>query len=62
MRNSDNRPVNQGLFVFLFKLRSGNFNNLVFLIFDIKHEQLVPDFCESVLKLFEKNILPKYLE
>ncbi|KAK9512319.1 hypothetical protein O3M35_000771 [Rhynocoris fuscipes] len=39
MRNSDNRSVNQALFVFLFKLRTGNSNTVTASIFDIKYEQ-----------------------
>lgn len=58
MRSSGNRSVNQALFVFLFKLRTGNSNNITASIFDIKYEQNVSDYCESVLNAFQKDVLP----
>ena len=58
MRNSDNRTINQALFVFLFKLRTGNSNNVTASIFDIQLEQNVSDYIDSVMKSFNKDILP----
>ena len=58
MRNSENRSINQALFVFLFKLRTGNSNSITGSIFDIKYEQKISDYCESVLNSFEKDVLP----
>jgi len=58
MRNSENRNVTQALVVFLFKLRSGNSNKLIASILQLEYEQQVSNFCESVIKFFEKDILP----
>lgn len=57
MRNSSNRTIIQALVVFLFKLRSGNSNNMIASILGIKYEQLVSDYVDSVLQAFEKDIL-----
>ena len=55
MSNSENRNI--ALVVFLFKLRSGNSNKLIASILQLEYEQQVSNFCESVIKSFEKNIL-----
>lgn len=60
MRNSGNRSVNQALFVFLFILRTGNSNSIAASIFDIKYDQQVSDYCDSVLKAFNKDVLPNH--
>ncbi|KAK0166595.1 hypothetical protein PV327_004088 [Microctonus hyperodae] len=58
MRNSENRSINQALFVFLFKLRTGNSNSITASIFNIKYEQYVSEYCESVLDAFQKDVFP----
>lgn len=58
MKKSVCRDVLQTLVIFLFKLRTGASNNLISNIFQIHREQSVSDFCSSVLRSFEKDILP----
>lgn len=58
MRNSSNRDISQALFVFLFKMRSGNSNKLIASILGLKYEQKVSDFCDSVMRAFKCEILP----
>lgn len=59
MRDSENRNVLQALVIFLFKLRSGNSNNIIAAIMEV-NEKVVEDSIHSVLKSFKKDILPKY--
>lgn len=58
MRSSKNRNVNQALFVFLFKLRTGSSNSIISTLFNIKYDQMISEYCESVLNAFEKDALP----
>uniref|UniRef100_T1HU43 Uncharacterized protein n=1 Tax=Rhodnius prolixus TaxID=13249 RepID=T1HU43_RHOPR len=58
MRNSENRSINQALFAFLFKLRTGNSNSITASIFNIKYEQYLSEYCESVLNAFQKDVFP----
>lgn len=58
MRNTDTRNVT-AIVVFLFKLRTGN-SNKICSVLGLEREQLVSDFSDSVIKSFEKDILPKY--
>lgn len=60
MRNSECRNITQALIVFLFKMRSGNSNKMIAFIFEIEREQQVSDMRKSVLKSFEKDILPRF--
>lgn len=57
MQISDTCSVNKALFVFLFKLRSGNSNSITASIFDIKNDHQVSDYCESVLSSFNRDVL-----
>ena len=59
-RDSSNRTVSQALFVFLFKLRSGNSNATIASILGIMKEQQVSDYFLSILNAFEKDVLPNY--
>ena len=60
MRNSLTRDVTQAIVVFLFKLRTGNSNAVIASVLGLEHEQQVSRFHESVIKSFEKDILPFY--
>ncbi|EFN65199.1 hypothetical protein EAG_00423, partial [Camponotus floridanus] len=58
LRNSKSRYVIQALVVFLFKLRTGNSNKVISSIFQLEFEQSVSDYCGSIMKSFERDILP----
>ena len=58
MRNSQARNVTQALVTFLFKLRTGNSNSLISVILGLENEQKVSQYCDSVIKSFEKDVLP----
>ena len=58
MRNSNSREVIQALIVTLFKLRSGNSNNIIATVMDIEHPQRISDYFEAVLNAFEKDVFP----
>lgn len=58
LRNSESRSVTQALVVFLFKLRSGNSNNIIHSVLGLDRPQQVFDFCASVIKSFEQDVLP----
>ena len=60
MRSSHSRNVTQALVIFLFKLRTGSFNDFILSVFGIDNPIKVSDFCESVINSFEKNVLPKF--
>ena len=60
IRNTANRSVTQALVVFLFKFRTGNSNKLIASILQLEHKSQVSEFCESVIKSFEKDILPSH--
>lgn len=60
IRNSECRTVTEALATFLFKLRSGNSNNMIATILGFEREQQVSDFCASVMNSFEKDILPDH--
>ena len=59
MRKSSNRNVLQGLVIFLFKLRSGNSNQIIAAILEVS-ENIVQDSIRSVLDCFIKHILQKH--
>lgn len=59
MRDSDNRNVLQALIIFLFKMRTGNSDLTIASIMEVT-EKIVNDSVHSVLKCFEKDVLPKY--
>lgn len=59
MKNSKNRNITQAIVIFLFKLRSGNSDNLIAAILDIP-ETTVSDSIRAVLKAFRKHVLPDY--
>ncbi|XP_058802330.1 uncharacterized protein LOC131670620 [Phymastichus coffea] len=58
LRNSDSRNVTQAIVVFLFKLRTGNSNNVISSVLGLERPQQVSDFSASVLESFEKDVLP----
>ena len=60
MRNSTTRSVTQALVIFLFKLRTVNSNAVISSIFGLPREQIVSDYCDEVMRSFEKDVLPRY--
>ncbi|XP_058805630.1 uncharacterized protein LOC131672433 [Phymastichus coffea] len=58
LRNTDNRTVTQALVVFLFKLRTGNSNEMICSVLGLDRHQQVSEFSKSVLSSFERDILP----
>lgn len=60
LKNSISRNVTQAIVVFLFKLRSGNSNNLISALLGLERPQQVSDFSKSVLRSFEIDVLPKH--
>ena len=58
MRNSKERNVTQALVIFLFKLQTGNSNSVISATFGLRNEQQVSEYCSSVIKAFENDILP----
>lgn len=58
MRNSQTRNVTQALTVFLFKLRTGSSNAVTASVLGLDHEQIVSEYCNSVIQSFEKDVLP----
>ncbi|XP_058804597.1 uncharacterized protein LOC131674731 [Phymastichus coffea] len=58
LRNTDNRTVNQALVIFLFRLRTGNSNEMISSVFGLDRPQQVSEFSKSILKSFEKDVLP----
>ncbi|XP_058810427.1 uncharacterized protein LOC131675459 [Phymastichus coffea] len=58
LRNSDSRNVTQAIVVFLFKLRTGNSNNVISSVLGLERPEQVSDFSASVLESFEKDVLP----
>lgn len=61
LRNSHSRNVTQALVTFLFKLRTGNSNRTIAAILGLQREQQVSEYCQSVIKSFEKDVLPLHL-
>lgn len=57
LRNTESRSVTQALVTFLFKMRSGNSNQLISSILQLEDKQQVSRWKNSVLKAFEKDIL-----
>ena len=53
LRNSQSCSAIQALVVFLFKLRSGNSS-----ILQLENEHNVSDYCDSVMRSFEADVLP----
>lgn len=60
MRDTDNRSILQALVVFLFRLRTGNSNNLIASILGLERPQMVSSYSKAIIQAFEKDILPKY--
>ena len=58
LRNSQSCSVIQALVVFLFKLRTGNFNKKLPFILQLKNEHDVSDYSTRIMKSFEKDVLP----
>lgn len=58
MKNSECRTIEQALIIFLLKLRTGNSNQVICSMLGLEREQMVSDFCASVLKSFSVDILP----
>lgn len=58
MRSSEARNVTQALVTFLFKLRTGNSNIMLASILGLEYEQQVSNYCKSVIRSFEKDVLP----
>lgn len=48
----------QGLVIFLFKLRTGNSNRMIASVFNIDNEQSISEYSASIVKSFEKDVLP----
>lgn len=61
LRNSQSRNVTQALVTFLFKLRTGNSNKVIAATLGLKREQQVSEYSDSVIKSFEKDVLPVHL-
>ncbi|KAJ8678221.1 hypothetical protein QAD02_014008 [Eretmocerus hayati] len=59
LRASDNRNAVQAVVTCLFKLWTGNSDEVVASILDLKNPRLVSHFCTSVLNSFEVDILAK---
>ncbi|XP_025994034.2 uncharacterized protein LOC113004570 [Solenopsis invicta] len=60
IRNSECRNILQAIVIFLFKLCSGNSNSMIAAILGLQYDQQVSMCSESVIKSFEKDILPIY--
>lgn len=58
LRNSQSRSVMQALVVFLFKLRTGNSNEMLASILQLENKQLVSEYSASIFKSFENDVLP----
>ena len=58
LRNSHSHSAIQALVVFLFKLCSGNSNKMLSSILQLKNEHNVSDYCDSVMRSFEADVLP----
>ncbi|XP_058799092.1 uncharacterized protein LOC131668719 [Phymastichus coffea] len=58
LRNTDNRTVTQAVVVFLFRLRTGNSNEIICSVLGLDRHQQVSEFSKSVLSAFEKDVLP----
>lgn len=58
MRNSHTRNITQCLVTFLFRLRTGNSNAMIAAILGLENEQKVSEYCDSVVRSFEKDVLP----
>ena len=58
LRNHSSRSVIQALVLFLFKLCTGNSNKIISSAFELDNEQQISDYCASVIKSFETDILP----
>ena len=58
VRNSESRSVTQALVVFLFRMRTGNSNNLISSVLGLDRPQQVSDYSDSILNAFEHDILP----
>ncbi|KAJ8683762.1 hypothetical protein QAD02_019554 [Eretmocerus hayati] len=59
LRASENRNAIQAVVTCLFKLRTGNSDEVIASILDLRNPRLVSHFCTSVLNSFEVDILPK---
>lgn len=58
LRNTQSRTVIQGLVIFMFKLRTGNSNKIIASVFNIDNEQSISEYSASIVKSFEKDVLP----
>ena len=56
MRDTENREIFQTLIVTLFKLWSGNSNNIIAVLLDIAQPQRISDYFNSVLTAFDKDV------
>jgi hypothetical protein len=56
MRSSAKRDVNQALIIFLFKLRTGNSNELVASVFGLENKGLVSEYSKAIIDSFNKDI------
>ena len=55
LRSSQSGSVMQGIIVFLFKLRTGNFNKLLASILNIDNEQSISEYSKSIIQSFEQG-------
>lgn len=58
MKNSESRSVTQALVIFLFRMRTGNSNNVISSVLGLERPQQVSNSSDSVLKAFEHDVLP----
>ena len=58
MRNVEGRSAAQALVIFLFKLRTGNSNEVISAVFGLANPQHVSEITTSVVNSFEKDVLP----
>lgn len=60
LRNSKSRTAAQALFVFLFKLRTGNSNAVISSLLEIPRAQAVSSCFSSVQMAFERDVLHEF--
>ncbi|XP_058802355.1 uncharacterized protein LOC131670634 [Phymastichus coffea] len=58
LRSTANRTVTQALVVFLFRLQTGNSNEMICSILGLERHQQVSEFSNFILNSFEKDVLP----
>ena len=58
MRNVEGRSILQALVIFLFKMRSGNWNAMVAAVFGLEHPQRISDVVDSIIRSFENDVPP----